>query len=151
MTRLFYIALLTYIAYISNYIETINIFKIVSGYITIINCPEGYMFNYNNCKKCPENYYRMKNNATCLHCPEGYVSEEGSRRCNRADVYDNIHTLCNIGSVVGNNPFGVYRNSCKKCEKEYREYMPYLNNADNCLICPNGYIITNYSECKKRL
>ena len=130
----------------------------LSEFISMTNCEEGYVFNYEasthditkvQCEKCPVNHYRAYNNATCLHCPEGYIASEGSSRCVRAGMYDMVHTLCPSGSVVGDNPFGVYRNSCKKCDIENREYMPYLNNADDCLICPTGSVITKDSDCKK--
>jgi len=130
----------------------------LSEFVTMTNCEEGYVFNYDAsthdtskvlCEKCPKNHYRTYNNATCLHCPEGYISKEGSNNCKRASMYDLVHTLCYPGSVVGDNPFGVHLDSCKKCNIEDREYMPYLNNADDCLICPAGSIITKDSECKK--
>ena len=133
-------------------------FDRLAEFVSMTNCEEGYVFNYEAsthdtskvlCEKCPENHYRAYNNATCLHCPEGYIASEGSSRCKRAGMYDLVHTLCPSGSVVGDNPFGVHRDSCKKCEIENREYMPYLNNADDCLICPAGSVITRDSDCKK--
>ena len=133
-------------------------FDRLSEFVTMTNCDEGYFFNYEVskndtlmviCEICPENHYRAKNNATCLHCPEGYVSNKGSNHCKKASTNDMIHTLCPIGSVVGKNPFAIYRNSCKKCAIEHREYMPYMNNANDCLICPTGSIITNDNDCKK--
>lgn len=133
-------------------------FDRLSEFVTMTNCEEGYVFNYEAsthntskvlCEKCPENHYRAYNNGTCLHCPEGYISKEGSNRCKRAGINDLAHTLCPSGSVVGDNPFGVYRDSCKKCDIETREYMPYMNNADDCLICPAGSVITKDSDCKK--
>lgn len=133
-------------------------FDRLSEFISMTNCEEGYVFNYEAsthdtskvlCEKCPENHYRAYNNGTCLHCPEGYISNEGSSRCKRSNMNDLVHTLCPLGSVVGDNPFGVYRDSCKKCDIETREYMPYLNNADDCLICPAGSVITKDSDCKK--
>jgi len=138
--------------------EAADNFNKLSELVTMTNCNPGYSFNYDNsvinmnsvkCEKCPENHYRMKNNSTCLHCPEGFVSSEGSTKCKRAGEHDTIHTLCEFGSVVGNNPFAEHRNSCKKCNKYDREYMPYYNNADNCLICPAGSVITRDSNCIK--
>lgn len=130
----------------------------LSEFISMTNCEEGYVFDYEAsihntskvlCKKCPENHYRAYNNATCLHCPEGYIPSEGSSRCKRAGIYDLVHTLCPSGSVVGDNPYGIHRDSCKKCNIESREYMPYLNNEDDCLICPAGSVIIKDSDCKK--
>lgn len=138
--------------------DAVDNFNKLSDLVTMTNCNPGYSFNYGNsvinmdsvkCEKCPENYYRMKNNSTCLHCPEGYVSSEGSVKCKRASEHDTIHTLCKIGSVVGNDSFAEHRNSCKKCNKADREYMPYYNNDDTCLICPAGSVITCDSNCVK--
>lgn len=138
--------------------EVADNFNKLSELVTMTNCNPGYSFNYDNsvinmnsvkCEKCPENHYRMKNNSTCLHCPEGFVSSEGRTKCKRAGENDTIHTLCEFGSVVGNNPFAEHRNSCKKCNKDDREYMPNYNNADNCLICPAGSVITRDSNCIK--
>lgn len=138
--------------------EVADNFNKLSELVTMTNCNPGYSFNYDNsvinmnsvkCEKCPENHYRMKNNSTCLHCPEGFVSSEGRTKCKRAGENDTIHTLCEFGSVVGNNPFAEHRNSCKKCNKDDREYMPNYNNADNCLICPAGSVIARDSNCIK--
>ncbi len=124
-------------------------FNKLAEFVTMINCNPGFSFNYNNsiidtktikCYKCPENHYRTNNNSTCIHCPEGYVSHEGSIKCKK---------VCQIGSVVGNNKFAKNRNSCKKCDKVNREYMPYYNNADNCLVCPVGSVIKLNNKCEK--
>lgn len=138
--------------------EIADDFDKLTEFVTMTNCEPGSSFNYENskfdihnvvCNKCPENYYRAANNGTCLHCPEGYITKEGSSQCKRASENDIIHSLCPIGSVVGKNPFAKHRNSCVKCDKKFREYMPYLNNKDGCMICPMGSIINYDSECKK--
>jgi hypothetical protein len=107
---------------------------------TIIN-------NKITCNKCGNNYYRAEKNSTCLHCPEGYTSKEGSGICKRDT--ENIHTYCPNGKIVGHNPYGKYLDSCVKCDKNKKEYMPFKNNQDKCMICPSGSIITNKEECVK--
>lgn len=107
---------------------------------TIIN-------NKITCNKCSNNYYRSEKNSTCLHCPEGYTSEEGSSICKRNTKY--THTYCPIGKIVGSNPYGEYRNNCVKCDKIKKEYMPFENNLDKCMICPSGSIINDNSVCVK--
>ena len=105
-------------------------FDRLSEFVSMTNCEEGYVFNYEAsthdtskvlCEKCPENHYRAYNNGTCLHCPEGYIASKGSSRCKRADMNDLIHTLCPLSSVVGDNPFGIHRDSCKKCDIEKKK------------------------------
>ena len=143
---------------IKKHNEVVNDIDALKAFITTSSCKPGYEFNYDNskldkkaivCDKCPENYYRTAENTTCIHCPEGYVSKEGSSICKRATDTDLKHSLCPIGSVVGSNPFAEIRKSCRKCDKNSREYMPYLNNADDCLICPIGSIIYKNNKCTK--
>lgn len=143
---------------IKKHNDVANDIDVLKAFVTTSSCKPGYEFNYDNskldkkaivCDKCPENYYRATENTTCIHCPEGYVSKEGSSICTRATDTDLKHSLCPIGSVVGNNPFAEIRKSCRKCDKNSREYMPYLNNADDCLICPIGSIIDRNNECSK--
>lgn len=120
--------------------------------ITYNNCPIGKEFKYANykhddnytikCTNCSDNYYRTATNLTCLHCPVGYYSKSGESECTKAKTNtSNFHTFCNRGYVVGNNKFAEYTESCDKCIPEKKQYMPYLNNHDNCFVCPNGSIV----------
>ena len=140
---------------IKKHNEVANDIDVLKAFVTTSSCKPGYEFNYDNskldkkailCDKCPDNYYRAAENTTCFHCPEGYVSEKGSSICTRATDTDLKNSLCPIGSVVGTNPFAEIRKSCRKCDKNSREYMPYLNNADDCLICPSGSIIDKNND-----
>ena len=114
---------------------------------TEFNIDDTIISNKITCNKCGTNYYRAEKNSTCLHCPEGYTSKEGSGICKRDT--ENIHTYCPIGKIVGRNPYGEYLNSCVECDKNKKEYMPFENNQDKCMICPDGSIITNREECVK--
>lgn len=143
---------------IDNYNKLLNEFNELNKFITLNNCPIGHEFNYNNskinkinvkCDKCQKNYYRTKHNATCLHCPEGFVSNEGSIICKKGKKEELVDTLyCPKGNVIGNNPYAEYGNSCIKCDNDKKEYIPYNNYEDKCLICHNGSIIYN-NNCIK--
>lgn len=128
--------------------------------ITINNCKEGYMFvNHKTpkygieCIACPENHYRGLDNSTCFHCPEGYYSDIGATECKKAKTNSsNVHTLCNKGSIIGSNKFGLHKESCIKClSLNNKYYMPYDNNHDSCMTCPAGSIVlyggTHCAEC----
>tara|TARA_B110000003_G_C16653780_1_gene535487 strand:- start:3333 stop:4241 length:909 start_codon:yes stop_codon:yes gene_type:complete len=130
----------------------------LNEFITLNNCPVGHIFDYNNsiidkmnvkCNKCPKNYYRTKQNTTCLHCPEGFVSNEGSIICNKGKKEELVDTLyCSKGNIIGNDPYAEYGNSCIECKSEKKEYMPFNNHEDKCLICQSGSIIKN-NNCIK--
>ena len=127
----------------------------LNGLITIKNCNTGYVFDYDNsiddivCTKCPVNHYRTKNNSTCLHCPEGFSSNEGSNLCIKGNEKTLINTkFCPKGTIIGNNPYATYGNSCIKCNIENKEYMPNENFDNKCLTCPSGSIIKN-NNCFK--
>jgi len=118
--------------------------------ITLNNCKPGYVFakdntkKYNiNCVPCPENHYRTATNHTCYHCPEGYYSKNGWTECKKAEGNSsNVHTLCEKGKIIGDNKFGYHTTSCVECYKfGNKKYMPYKNNHDTCLTCPNGSIV----------
>ena len=143
---------------INKYNNLETSFNELEEFITLNNCPEGHVFDYNNslidkmnvkCNKCPENYYRTKENTTCLHCPEGFVSNEGSMICNKGKKEELVGTLyCPKGNVIGNNPYAKYGNSCIECNIEKKEYMPFNNHEDKCLICESGSIVKN-NNCIK--
>jgi len=124
--------------------------------ITKRNCDEGFELNYENtyntsniiCDMCPINHYRTINNSTCLHCPVGYNSNPGSKICNKIKKNEEIHSYCNPGSVLVNNPFEEYDKSCVKCDIDKKEYISYKNINDSCDICPSGSIIQN-NKCIK--
>lgn len=129
--------------------------KHLQNTITINNCKEGQQYNFDRnlknkdiiCTNCHSNYYRTKNNNTCTKCPPGYYSNEGAVQCIKSKTNDtNVHTLCEAGTIVPNNKFA---NGCSKCNKDKKEYMPYKNNNDKCLICPPGSIVTSQNECIK--
>ena len=130
----------------------------LNEFITLNNCPVGHIFDYNNsiidkmnvkCNKCPKNYYRTKQNTTCLHCPEGFVSNEGSIICNKGKKEELVDTLyCPKGNIIGSDPYAEYGNSCIECKSEKKEYMPFNNHEDKCLICQSGSIIKN-NNCIK--
>lgn len=131
----------------------------LSKVITMNNCKEGYMFanqkrsHYKiDCIACSENHYRSIDNSTCLHCPEGYYSDIGSTECKKSESNSsNVHTLCNKGSIIGSNKFGLHKESCIKCNTlNNKYYMPYDNNHDSCMICPNGSIVSlGASKCSE--
>ena len=78
--------------------------------------------------------YRTKNNSTCLHCPEGFSSNEGSNLCVKGNKETLINTkFCPKGTIVGNNPYATYGNSCLKCNVENKEYMPNMIE-DACIF-----------------
>jgi len=118
--------------------------------ITINNCKPGTMFAKNNtkqyninCVPCPENHYRTATNHSCYHCPEGYYSKTGWSECKKAERNSsNVHTLCEKGKIIGDNKFGIHTLSCIECYKfGDKKYMPYKNNHDTCLTCPDGSIV----------
>ncbi len=125
--------------------------KVSENIITYNNCPAGTEFKFDNynddykieCKYCSENYYRTADNSSCIHCPVGFYSKSGESECTKIDsnMTDNIHTYCNVGHIIGNDKFAEYSESCYKCNPEYKEYMPYQSNNDNCFICPKGSIV----------
>ena len=125
----------------------------LTNVITTNYCKEGQYYNLdinfkkNNitCSNCPINYYRTKNNNTCTKCPPGYYSNEGAMHCIKSKTNDtNVHTLCEVGTIVPDNKFA---DECYKCNKCNKEYMPHKNNNDKCLICPPGSIVTKNSNC----
>ena len=127
--------------------------KHLQNTITINNCKEGQQYNLDRnlkdesimCTNCHLNYYRTKKNNTCIKCHPGYYSNEGAVQCIKSKTNDtNVHTLCEAGTIVPNNKFA---NGCSKCDKNKKEYMPYKNNNDKCLICPPGSIVTRNSDC----
>jgi len=118
--------------------------------LTRNNCDAGHMFRYNKengynikCIPCPANHYRTATNTTCYHCPEGFYSTPGSSECKKAKTNtSDVHTLCNQGSIVGNNKFGYHLASCISCQSlNKRGYMPYPNNHDTCMTCPRGGVV----------
>lgn len=131
-----------------------NEYDKIKNLVTKTSCKEGFVFNeetsHDNivCDKCPSNHYRNKDNSTCVHCPEGYNAKEGSKICYKASKNDDVHTYCPKGSVVGNNPFAPYKNSCVKCDNTKKEYMPFENVEDKCNICESGSVV-KYNNCKK--
>ena len=127
--------------------------KHLQNTITINNCKEGQQYNLDMnlkdeaimCTNCHLNYYRTKKNNTCIKCPPGYYSNEGAMHCIKSKTNDtNVHTLCEVGTIVPNDKFAK---GCVKCDKDKKEYMPYKNNNDKCLICPPGSIVTRNSDC----
>jgi len=121
--------------------------------ITTKYCKEGQYYSlYFNldhkdvmCINCHLNYYRTSDNNTCIKCPPGYYSNEGAVQCIKSETNNtNVHTLCEVGTIVGNDKFA---NKCDKCNKDKKEYMPYENNNHKCLICPPGSIVTSESKC----
>ena len=141
----------------NEYLESnnMNLIKI----ITINNCKTGYMFaNHKTpkygieCIACPENHYRSIDNITCLHCPVGYYSDIAANECKKSETnHSNVHTLCAKGTIIGSNKFAAYKESCIKCtllNKKY--YMPYDNNHDTCMTCPEGSIVSKMgTECRE--
>ena len=140
---------------VNNYNNAVAKINNVKHFNTINLCDTGYEFDIdasidsNNviCNKCDTNYYRSTKNTTCLHCPEGFSSKKGSSICQKDTI--NIHTYCPIGYIIGNDPFAKHLDSCIKCDINFREYMPYQNNDDKCLICPHGSVINNDNKCVK--
>jgi hypothetical protein len=127
--------------------------KHLQNTITINNCKEGQQYNLDRnlkdesimCTNCHLNYYRTKKNNTCIKCPPGYYSNEGAVQCIKSKTNDtNVHTLCEVGTIVPNDKFAK---GCVKCDKNKKKYMPYKNNNDKCLICPPGSIVTRNSDC----
>lgn len=143
---------------VKNHNEIANKFDELKEFITLNNCKSGHEFNYDNsltnkmsikCDKCEKNYYRTSVNTTCLHCPEGFSSKEGSSVCSKGDKTQLEDTkYCPKGSIIGNDPYAIYGNSCIKCDIQKKEYMPEENIADKCLICESGSIIRN-NKCMK--
>lgn len=136
-----------YIDFLAKYI------KHLQNTITINYCKVGQQYNLDMnlkdkdimCTNCHINYYRTKQNNTCIKCPPGYYSNEGAMYCIKSKTNDtNVHTLCEVGTIVPNDKFA---NGCVKCDKDKKEYMPYKNNNDKCLICPPGSIVTRDSNC----
>jgi len=118
--------------------------------ITLNNCKPGNVFSKDNtkqysinCVPCPENHYRTATNHTCYHCPEGYYSKSGWTECKKAERNSsNVHTLCEKGKIIGDNKFAIHSSSCVECYKfGDKKYMPYKNNHDTCLTCPDGSIV----------
>lgn len=122
-------------------------------FVTLSSCPVGNEFNYENsmldtlnikCDKCTKNYYRTKYNSTCMHCPEGFVSNSANTLCIKGKKEELINTkYCSKGTIIGNNPYAEYGNSCVKCDINKKEYMPRENIENECLICPSGSVIKN--------
>lgn len=138
--------------------------SISENIITVNNCPPGHEFKFDNyvsdnsnpdtkykieCTICPENYYRTSSNSSCLKCPVGFYSQEGDSECIKAKTNtSNVHTLCNKGHVSGNDKFADYENSCYLCNRDKKEYMPYMSNHDKCFVCPAGSVVDEKArEC----
>jgi len=133
-------------------------FDNLKKFITLKNCKEGYNFNYIKsietdsikCDKCDVNHYRTSMNSTCIHCPEGFIANSGSTRCIKSKSNNtNVHTLCPIGTIIGEDPY-AHLGNCKKCSNQFKKYMPYNNNNDECLTCGDGSVVDIFGKtCTK--
>ena len=134
---------------IQKYNDLSNKFDKLKEFVTFNNCPIGHEFNNSmidtltvKCDKCPNNYYRTKYNSTCLHCPEGFVSKIGNGLCKKGKKEELINTkYCPKGSIIGNDHYAIYGESCIICNNLKKEYMSNKNIEDKCLICPNGSVV----------